>query len=245
MIPNPDSTARAASTAKVSHRILIVEDEEVLAFGVRDALRHAGHEPQVCHNGKTALEMLQRDSFDLVVLDLMLPGMSGLDLLRALRQHNHKLRVVILTAMSSEADVVRGFEAGADDYVPKPFSPRELLARVEAQFRRVEKEDSQPTQIQLPGGNLVDLARLEVSGGGKVVPLTPREGDILDYLVRNRHRVVTREDLLQDVWHYRNPNIETRTVDIHIVGLRRKIEPDPANPTLIQTVRGKGYRWFS
>jgi DNA-binding response OmpR family regulator len=245
MSPTPDSSARPQTTAKVSHRILIVEDEEALAFGVRDALRHAGHEPQVCHNGKTALEMLQRNAFDLVVLDLMLPGMGGLDVLRLLRQHNHKLRVVILTAMSSEADVVRGFEAGADDYVPKPFSPRELLARVEAQFRRVDKEDQPAPQIQLPSGHVVDLARLEVSGGGKIVPLTPREGDILDYLVRNRNRVVTREDLLQDVWHYRNPNIETRTVDIHIVGLRRKIEPDAANPTLIQTVRGKGYRWFS
>jgi DNA-binding response OmpR family regulator len=245
MTLTPDSTARASTAPRISRRILIVEDEETLAFGVRDALRHAGHEPMVCHNGRAALDLLQRESFELVVLDLMLPGMGGLDVLRALRQHDHRMRVVILTALSSEADVVRGFEAGADDYVAKPFSPKELLARVDAQFRRAAQEDQPSPLLTLPSGHVVDLARLEVSGGGKVVPLTPREGDILDYLVRNRNRVVTREDLLQDVWHYRNPNIETRTVDIHIVGLRRKIEPDPANPTLIQTVRGKGYRWFS
>jgi DNA-binding response OmpR family regulator len=101
-----------------------------------------------------------------------------------------------------------------------------------------------PPRLELPDGIVVDLARLEVHRGEGLVPLTPREGDILEYLVRHRDRVVTREDLLLDVWHYRNANVETRTVDIHIVGLRRKIEPDPANPRLIQTVRGKGYRWF-
>jgi two-component system alkaline phosphatase synthesis response regulator PhoP len=152
---------------------------------------------------------------------------------------------VILTALASENDLVRGFELGADDYVKKPFSPRELLARVEAQFRRKELEPSAPERLDLPGGAWVDLSRLEVHKDGELVPLTPREGDILAYLVKHHDRVVTREDLLLDVWHYRSANVETRTVDIHIVGLRRKVEPDPAQPTLIQTVRGKGYRWFN
>jgi DNA-binding response OmpR family regulator len=116
---------------------------------------------------------------------------------------------------------------------------------VEAQFRRRGADANPKPMMQLPGGITVDLARLEVHRDGKVIPLTPREGDILDYLVRNRHRVVTRDDLLLDVWHYRSANVETRTVDIHIVGLRRKVEPDPAEPRLIQTVRGKGYRWFN
>ncbi len=126
----------------------------------------------------------------------------------------------------------------------KPFSPRELLARVDAQFRRVQMDTAAPQMLELPSGIRVDLARLEVHRGGQVIPLTPREGDILAYLIQNRDRVVTRDDLLLDVWHYQSANVETRTVDIHIVGLRRKVEPEPATPQLIQTVRGRGYRWY-
>ncbi|MEM7306018.1 MAG: response regulator transcription factor [Planctomycetota bacterium] len=228
----------------MAHRILVVEDEESLALGLRDALAHAGYEVELAHDGPAALEKIEEGRFDLAVLDLMLPGKSGLDVLHELRAQKHDIRVLVLTALAGESDVVRGFELGADDYMPKPFSPRELVARVNAQFRRREMDTAPPPQLQLPDGIVVDLARLEVHRGGEIVPLTPREGDILEYLVRHRDRVVTREDLLLDVWHYRNANVETRTVDIHIVGLRRKIEPDPANPRLIQTVRGKGYRWF-
>jgi two-component system alkaline phosphatase synthesis response regulator PhoP len=229
----------------MTHSILIIEDEENLALGVRDALQHAGFEADVVHDGKEGLERLRQGRFDLIVLDLMLPGMNGLDLLRALRKERTDVRVLILTALAEEDDLLRGFEAGADDYMAKPFSPRELVARVEAQFRRADIDNAPPARLELPDGIEVDLARLEVYRDGNVIPLTPREGDILAYMVRNRDRVVTRDDLLLDVWHYRSPNVETRTVDIHIVGLRRKVEPDPAKPTLIQTVRGKGYRWFS
>lgn len=229
----------------MNHRILVVEDEEALALGIRDALLHSGYEVDVAHDGTNALEAMEQNKFDLVVLDIMLPGMSGLDVLRKLRETQHGVRVVVLTALADESDVVRGFELGADDYMAKPFSPRELVARVHAQFRRRDMDTAPPPQLDLPEGIAVDLARLEVHRDGKIVPLTPREGDILEYLVRHRDRVVTREDLLLDVWHYRNANVETRTVDIHIVGLRRKVEPDPAKPTLIQTVRGKGYRWYA
>jgi two-component system, OmpR family, alkaline phosphatase synthesis response regulator PhoP len=233
-------------TLQMTHTILIIEDEESLALGVRDALTHAGFKAEVALDGNEGLKRLRASSFDLVVLDLMLPGMNGLDLLRTLRRERQDVRVLILTALAEEEDLLRGFEAGADDYMAKPFSPRELLARVEAQFRRRDSAGTAPRQqIELPGGITVDLARLEVHRDGQVLPLTPREGDILEYLLRNRERVVTRDDLLLDVWHYRSPNVETRTVDIHIVGLRRKIEPDPARPTFIQTVRGKGYRWFN
>jgi two-component system, OmpR family, alkaline phosphatase synthesis response regulator PhoP len=241
---NPtDGVARPAS--QTTHRVLVVEDEESLALGVRDALQHAGFEVHVALDGPTALQRVEETRPELIVLDLMLPGMSGLEVLEHVRAENRDLRVVILTALANENDLVRGFSLGADDYIKKPFAPRELVARVEAQFRRKDLEHAPPARMDLPGGVQVDLARLEVHRDGEVTPLTPREGDILAYLVKNRDRVVTREDLLLDVWHYRSANVETRTVDIHIVGLRRKVEPDPARPTLIQTVRGKGYRWFS
>ena len=229
----------------MTDKVLIIEDEEDLALGVRDALTHAGFAADCAFDGSSGLEKLRGGHYDLVVLDLMLPGMNGLDILRTLRQERHDIRVLILTALADEEDLLKGFEAGADDYMAKPFSPKELVARVQAQFRRRDIDSSPPPRLELPAGIQVDLARLEVHREGQVTPLTPREGDILEYLVRNRDRVVTREDLLLDVWHYRRANVETRTVDIHIVGLRRKIEPDPAKPTLIQTVRGKGYRWYS
>ena len=229
----------------MTQRILVVEDEVALAAGIRDALTHAGFEVEVAHDGTAASETFQKSKFDLLVLDLMLPGKSGLEILKELRALRHEVRVVVLTALSDESDVVRGFEMGADDYMAKPFSPRELVARVHAQFRRKEIDAAPPPMLNLQGGITVDLSRLEVHRDGKLVPLTPREGDILEYLVRHRDRVVTREDLLLDVWHYKNPNVETRTVDIHIVGLRRKVEVDAAKPALIQTVRGKGYRWYA
>lgn len=246
-IDRSQSPGRSSGSTRpaMTHRILVVEDEEPLAFGIRDALVHSGYEVDVVHDGSSALEHLKSGHYELVVLDIMLPGKSGLDVMRELRESRQDTRVIVLTALAEESDIVRGFELGADDYMAKPFSPRELTARVNAQFRRREMDTAPPPQLSLPDGIQVDLARLEVHRDGTVVPLTPREGDILEYLVRHRDRVVTREDLLLDVWHYRNANVETRTVDIHIVGLRRKVEPDPSKPTLIQTVRGKGYRWYS
>jgi two-component system alkaline phosphatase synthesis response regulator PhoP len=240
---NPSASPTEPSTT--TRRVLVVEDEESLALGVRDALEHAGFRVEVALDGLSALKKIRENRPDLVVLDLMLPGMSGLDVLASLRAERLQTCVLILTALADEDDLLRGFQAGADDYMKKPFSPRELVARVEAQFRRRAMEQEPPPFLELPGGIHVDLSRLEVHRDGKLVPLTPREGDILTYLIQHRDRVVTREDLLLDVWHYQSANVETRTVDIHIVGLRRKVEPNPAEPTLIQTVRGKGYRWYS
>ena len=240
-------TTVESAEARTKRHILVVEDEEALAIGIRDALEHAGYRVDVAHDGDTALEVASETGspFDLIVLDLMLPGQSGLDVLRALRAQKHSVRVVVLSALADEEDLVKGLEAGADDYMKKPFSPRELLARVEAQFRRAQLDSAPPEMLELPGDIKVDLARLEVHRDGETIPLTPREGDILSYLIQHHDRVVTREDLLLDVWHYQSANVETRTVDIHIVGLRRKVEPEPAKPQLIQTVRGKGYRWYA
>lgn len=241
---NPMSSSQNSQTTS-TRRILVVEDEESLAIGVRDALEHAGFEVGLAHDGVSALERIRGEKPDLIVLDLMLPGMSGLEILGTLRRENHAVRVLILTALADEDDLLKGFEMGADDYMKKPFSPRELVARVEAQFRRRTMDNAPPQFLELPDDIKVDLQRLEVHRDGQIVPLTPREGDILAYLIQHRDRVVTREDLLLDVWQYQSANVETRTVDIHIVGLRRKVEPNPSEPTLIQTVRGKGYRWYN
>ncbi len=238
----PIEAGSGPSTRK--ERLLVVEDEENLGIGIRDALEHAGYKVDLVLDGASALAAVRAGSYDLLVLDLMLPGMSGLELLQVLRRERHDVRVVVLTAKGAERDVVAGLEAGADDYVKKPFSPREILARVSAQFRRREMDSSPPPRLELPENISVDLERLEVHRDGEVLPLTPREADILKYLIQHRDRVVTRDDLLVDVWHYSNGKVETRTVDIHIVGLRRKVEPNPAEPRLIQTVRGKGYRWY-
>ena len=239
------TTSETPEQTTPTKHILVVEDEETLALGVRDALMHAGFHVELAHDGVKAMQTIREAKPDLIVLDLMLPGMSGLEILTELRKEKHNVRVLILTALADEEDLLRGFEMGADDYMKKPFSPRELVARVEAQFRR-RKMDSEPPQfLELPEGIRVDLSRLEVHRDGEVSPRTPREGDILAYLIQHHDRVVTREDLLLDVWHYQSANVETRTVDIHIVGLRRKVEPNPSEPTLIQTVRGKGYRWYS
>lgn len=241
-----DPTTTTSSNADPSQRrILVVEDEEALAIGIRDAIDHAGYHVEVALDGNSALETARAGDFHLIVLDLMLPGMSGIDVLKKLREEKHTVRVLVLTALADEEDLIRGFEAGADDYMKKPFSPRELLVRIEAQFRRAKMETEPPQMLELPGDIKVDLARLEVHRDGTTVPLTPREGDILSYLIQHNDRVVTREDLLLDVWHYQSANVETRTVDIHIVGLRRKVEPEPSKPQLIQTVRGKGYRWYA
>jgi len=239
---SPESTSDQGSTVKT---VLVIEDEQALALGLRDALEHAGYSAHLCLDGSSASAAIAEHNPDLLVLDLMLPGKNGLDVLRDLRAAGNKVRVLILSALASEEDLLAGFQLGADDYMKKPFSPRELLARVEAQFRRVELDTAPPEMLELPGGIRVDLARLEVHRDGEVLAITPREGDMLTYLIANRDRVVTRDDLLLDVWHYKSANVETRTVDIHIVGLRRKVEPNPSEPTLIQTVRGKGYRWYS
>ena len=224
-------------------RILIVEDEQPLRSGLEDLLSAAGHEVVAAADGTTALEIGLRESFDLVLLDLMLPGVDGLEVCRRLRRARPEIGILMLTARGAEDDKVAGFAAGADDYVPKPFGVRELLARVEAFARRAERQPQPMDEVEIAGCRL-DLGRLQAQRGPDAVALTPREVGILRWLHRHRNRAVTRAELLENVWGA-SADLQTRTVDMTIAKLRQKIERDPAEPEIIVTVTGVGYAWGS
>ncbi|GIW07885.1 MAG: DNA-binding response regulator [Dehalococcoidia bacterium] len=226
-------------------RILVVDDEPSLVDTIRYNLKREGHDVSVAYDGLEALEVARRLRPDLIVLDVMLPKLDGFEVCRTLRSETTS-PILMLTAKASEIDKVVGLEIGADDYLAKPFSFRELLARVRASLRRVQMLRAEPqtsTDEQLTAGDLtVDLARHEVTRAGRPIALKPKEFDLLAYLMRNRGRVLTRDVLLQNLWGYEYDG-GTRTVDVHIRGLREKIEDDPGRPDLIQTVRGVGYRF--
>jgi len=228
----PDTNQR---NANMTHRILVVEDEVALSAGIRDALTHAGFEAEVVHDGAAALESFKKSRFDLIVLDLMLPGKSGLEVLKELRGLRHEVRVVVLTALSDESDVVRGFEMGADDYMAKPFSPRELVARIKAILRRAEPTERE-RELTLGDVQVRREAR-EVTVGGEAVQLTGKEFDLLAFFLEHPGIVLSRERLLDAVWELTYPG-GTRTVDVHVAQLRRKL----GRPDLIRTVRGAGYK---
>lgn len=222
-------------------RVLIVEDEQPLRAGLEDLLTAAGHEVVTTADGTTALEVGLRQPFDLVVLDLMLPGVDGLEVCRRLRAARPEIAILMLTARGSEDDKVAGFDAGADDYLPKPFGVRELLARVEAFARRAVRQP-QPAEVVEVAGCRIDLGRHEAQRDDDVMSLTPREVGILRWLHRHRSRAVSRAELLENVWGA-SADLQTRTVDMTIVKLRQKIERDPANPEIVVTVTGVGYAW--
>ena len=222
-------------------RILVVEDERSLREGLTDLLHGAGHEVVAVDNGPAALETGVTEGFDLVVLDLMLPGMDGLEVCRLVRRARPDLPILMLTARGSEDDKVVGFAAGADDYVAKPFGVRELLARVEAFARRARSTPATAEVVESAGCRF-DLGRHEASRDGHTEQLTPREVRILRWLYRHRNRAVSRSELLEEVWGV-NADMQTRTVDMTIAKLRQKIERDPANPEIVVTVTGVGYAW--
>jgi two-component system response regulator RegX3 len=222
-------------------RILIVEDEQPLREGLVDLLSAAGHEVEAAPDGPSGLECATHGEFDLVLLDLMLPGMDGLDVCRRVRQVRPDLPILMLTARGSEDDKVVGFAAGADDYVAKPFGVRELLARVEA-FARRARAAPVPADIVDAAGCQFDFGRLEVEREGQVIKLTPREVGILRWLHRHRSRAVARSELLEQVWGVAG-DMQTRTVDMTVAKLRQKIERDPTNPKIVVTVTGVGYAW--
>lgn len=222
-------------------RILVVEDDSAIRRGLVDALQFAGYEILQAANGQDGLAQAVKATFDLLLLDLVLPGYSGFEILQNVRCHRPALPVIILTARGEEHDRVRGLQLGADDYVVKPFSVRELLARVEAVLRRSPERPSQVNRITVPGG-WADLARREVRfNDGCRAELSEREAELLHYLAANARRVITREELLRRVWRLDPQYLETRTIDMHIAHLREKLRDNPAEPKVLLTVRGKGY----
>jgi DNA-binding response OmpR family regulator len=221
-------------------RILVVEDEASLRDGIVDLLTGDGHQLVAAGDGVAGVEAGLRESFDLVVLDLMLPRLDGMEVCRRLRAARPGLPILMLTARGSEDDKVRGLMEGADDYVTKPFSARELLARVRALGRRAPAGESLD-ELQLDGA-LIDLARMVVARGDDRVALTPREVGIVRWLYRHRDRVVSRAELLEQVFGQRG-DLQTRAVDMAIAVLRKKLERDPARPTVITSVKGAGYAW--
>jgi DNA-binding response OmpR family regulator len=222
-------------------RVLVVEDDAAIRRGVVDALAFAGYSTLEASDGVAGCRAALDGDCDLLLLDLVLPGRDGLDILREVRIARPTLPVIVLTARASEDDRVRGLSCGSDDYVIKPFSVRELLARVEAVLRRAPERPSTIRQVDLPGG-LADLERREVRfhDGGRN-DLSEREHELLLYLATHRERAISREEILERVWGLDPAGITTRTIDMHVARLREKLRDDPERPRIILTVRGRGY----
>ncbi|MDO4898755.1 MAG: MtrAB system response regulator MtrA [Rothia sp. (in: high G+C Gram-positive bacteria)] len=217
--------------------ILVVDDDDALAEMVGIVLAQEGYETVFCDAGDLALESFVTHQPDLILLDFMLPGMDGIEVCNAIRAESG-VPIIMLTAKSDTEDVVKGLEAGADDYITKPFKPAELLARVRARLRPREDRNNEPIRV---GNLLIDLAGHTVSRDGETIALTPLEFELLANLARQTGQVMTREALLGNVWGY-GKNIDPRLVNVHIQRLRAKIETDPENPEIVLTVRGVGYK---
>jgi DNA-binding response OmpR family regulator len=222
-------------------RILVAEDEPGIALGLEDDLRLEGWDVEMVGDGVAAAKRAREDRFDLILLDVMLPGRDGFDVCRELRKAGVQTPIIMLTAKGQEAEKVLGLDLGADDYVTKPFSPRELRARIRAALRRGSTE-TESSDVYRFGENEVDSARCELRRNGAVVDTTATEFKLLSAFIRNRGRVLSREKLLDEAW---GPGtfLTDRVVDNHVVALRRKIEVDSAEPRYLVSVRGVGYRF--
>jgi len=223
-------------------RILIIEDERDLVAGLKLNLEADGYEVDGAYDGEDGLRKALTGEPDLMILDLMLPGLGGLDVCRELRRNNVRLPILMLTAKGEEVDKIVGLEMGADDYLTKPFSVRELLARIKALLRRTAGDEKSISGLYRFGDVEVDFAHFTVNRGGRVFDLTALEVDVLRYLIAHRGEVVSREALLEKVWGY-DKFPTTRTIDNHILKLRKKIENDPSRPRHIFSIYGEGYRF--
>lgn len=221
----------------MTSRILVVDDDVALSEMIGIVLRTEGFEPHFCTRGDEALETFREVRPDLVLLDLMLPGKDGTEVCREIRKEAGT-PIIMLTAKSDTVDVVQGLEAGADDYVSKPFKPKELVARIRTRLRR--NEEVEPDQLPI-GDLMIDVTGHRVTRAGETIPLTPLEFDLLVALARKPWQVFSRETLLEHVWGYRHA-ADTRLVNVHVQRLRAKIEHDPEKPEIVLTVRGVGYR---
>lgn len=226
----------------MSSRILMVEDEPGLQLIVSDLLEAEGYSVEVASDGRSGLRKATEERFDLLILDVMLPGMNGFEICHAMRQQGFDGAILMLTARTQVDDRVEGLRIGADDYLIKPFDPKELLARVSALLRRVYKETLTPVMKFEFGSVTVDFVKNTVHKNGEPVSLAAKEMQLLRYFVDHRGQVLTRERLLNHVWS-QQPFITPRTVDVHVAWLRQKLEEDPQHPQHILTVRGEGYRF--
>ena len=229
--------------AEVS-RILLVEDEESLVESVRYSLEREGYAVSVATDGRLAIERFRHDQPDLVILDLMLPEMSGLDVCRMIRERS-TVPIVMVTAKDSEADKVAGLELGADDYVTTPFSMRELVSRVRAHLRRARMTDAaEPVPDELLAGGRIemDVGRHEVRIAGELVGFPPKEFELLEAFLRRKGRLLTRDFLIEEIWGHDYVG-DTKTLDVHVKRVRQKIEVDPHEPEHLLTVRGLGYKF--
>lgn len=227
-------------------RILIIEDEQAIRAGLVDVFVFHGYEVDWADEGLEGLHKALSGQFDMVLLDVMLPGIDGFEICNRIRAQDADQPIIMLTAKSSDEDIIQGLSLGADDYVSKPFSVAQLVLRVQAVLRRTGIGVESNTRIQL--GDKLEIDTLNLAGklDGQALSFTRREMDILEYLHAHADRPVAREELLNKVWGYaKTMDIETRTVDIHMAKLRRKIEPDPSAPRFLVTVRGAGYRLLS
>jgi two-component system alkaline phosphatase synthesis response regulator PhoP len=226
-------------------KILIIEDEEPIRTALEDDFRLENYEVTVAADGIEGLEKASDQDTDLIILDIMLPGMNGFDICRKLRSQGVRTPIIMLTAKGQEIDRVVGLELGADDYVTKPFSPRELQARVKAVLRRTEYgTDERADTLFRSGGLEIDFRQYLCRKNGREVSLTAHEFELLKYLVMNRGKVIKRDELLDEVWG-KDIFVTPHTVDTHVANLRKKIEGDPSNPQFILSTRGVGYKFIS
>jgi two-component system, OmpR family, alkaline phosphatase synthesis response regulator PhoP len=222
-------------------KVLIVEDDPSMAVALRDGFEYEGYSVQVPRDGTEGLKLASAKKLDLIVLDVMLPNLSGLDVCKQLRSQGNTLPIIMLTARGQEIDKVLGLKIGADDYVTKPFSFMELMARVEALLRRTSKQQA-PLEVYRFGNVTLDFKKFEACKQGRMIELSPREFKILKHLIEHRGEVVSRDQLLDTVWGYENFPL-TRTVDMHIAKLRQKIEDSPNDPRYIVTLHRVGYKF--
>ncbi len=221
--------------------LLIIEDEESIRKGLIDVFLYHGYEVDAVEDGKIGLEKALTGRYHLIIVDIMLPNVDGLTICNEVRKVDRAQPLILLTAKGDEEDIIQGLKLGADDYIPKPFSVRELVARVEAVLRRSSKLIAEKEKIIWENFE-IDPQNLKLKIEDQSIEVTRKEIDLLRYFIKHSDRPITRKELLKEVWGYGNTEMDTRTVDIHITKLRRKIEPNPEEPIFIRTVRGEGYR---